>query len=395
MTDTLAAAVGPDPLSGPASATVTPADVAKVKAEVLKRINQSAHMSQGFRLVNQADYQSSLAELRGKLKSKSFQQTDEGKMCKLMHDILTDDAHLAEYLDEDIAQYLETNEAGKKVLNTKAMDFHGKNQVANAKLKRKQLFLMFKEIIQAQVELNTFAQRLKVAFGAEISFPPGAYGGIKSYSGALAKITTRMRNNDVGDLKDCARITVKVKKFKDLQGAKLFICGTEEFKAVASHQKSLKDRYQLAGTSSVLAKHNVEPDSSGYKDIKFFLKMSGGQIAELQLNIPGMLIAKKKAHIVYDIARTNQDAFDSRQQFQVTSPEVLEKVKKKMDGDWFGFIRSKLNGIGPDADCVEGMIDVLKSKGTLIVEPKQAEALNRISKQLYAAGLGEALLDPK
>ena len=36
MTDTLAAAVGSDPLSGPASARVTPADVAKVKAEVLK-----------------------------------------------------------------------------------------------------------------------------------------------------------------------------------------------------------------------------------------------------------------------------------------------------------------------------------------------------------------------
>lgn len=392
MTDTLAASVGSEALTEAVQKKVTPAEVAKAKSEVLKRINQSAYLSQGFRLVNQAEYQSSLAELRGKLKSKSFLATEEGKMCKLMHDILTDDAHLAEYLDEDIAQYLETNAAGKKILNTKAMDFHGKNQVANAKLKRKQLFLMFKEIIQAQVELNAFAQRLKVAFDAEISFPPGAYGGIKSYSGALAKITTRVRNNDVADLKDCARITVKVKKFRDLQAAKLFICGTEEFRAVATHQKALKDRYQLAGGGSALEKHNMEPDSSGYKDIKFFLKMSGGQIAELQLNIPGMLIAKKKAHIVYDIARTNQDAFDARQTFQVTSPEVLEKVKQKMDADWFGFIRSKLEGLGPETECVESMIDVLKAKGTLIVEPKQAEALNKISKKLYAAGLGEALL---
>lgn len=392
MTDTLSASVGSDALSGVANKKVSVGDVAKIKAEVLKRINQSAHLSQGFRLVNQNEYQSSLAELRSKLKSKSFQKTDEGKMCKLMHDILTDDAHLAEYLDADVAQHLETNAAGKKVLNTQAMDFHGKNQVANAKLKRKQLFLMFKEIIQAQVELNTFAERLKVAFGAEVSFPPGAYGGIKSYSGALAKITTRMRTNDVGDLKDCARITVKVKKFKDLQAAKLFICGTEEFRAVAKHQKSLKDRYQLASGGSALEQHNVAPDSSGYKDIKFFLKMSGGQIAELQLNIPGMLIAKKKAHIVYDIARTNQDAFDSRQQFQVASPEVIEKVKKKMDDDWFGFIRAKLDGIAAEADCVEAMMDVLKSKGTLVIEANQAEALNRISKKLYAAGLGEALL---
>lgn len=392
MTDTLVASIGSEALADATNRKVTPADVARVKAEVLKRINQSAHLSQGFRLVNQNEYQSSLAELRSKLKSKSFQKTDEGKMCKLMHDILTDDAHLAEYLDADVAQHLETNAAGKKVLNTKAMDFHGKNQVANAKLKRKQLFLMFKEIIQAQVELNTYAERLKVAFGAEVSFPPGAYGGIKSYSGALAKITTRMRTNDVGDLKDCARITVKVKKFKDLQAAKLFICGTEEFKAVAKHQKSLKDRYQLARGGSALEQHNVAPDSSGYKDIKFFLKMSGGQIAELQLNIPGMLIAKKKAHIVYDIARTNQDAFDNRQQFQVTSPEVIEKVKKKMDDDWFGFIRAKLDGIAAEADCVEAMMDVLKSKGTLVIEANQAEALNRISKKLYAAGLGEALL---
>lgn len=165
-------------------------------------------------------------------------------MCKLMLDILTDDAHLVEYLDEDLAQYLETRAGGKQVLNTKAMDARGKSQVANAKLKRKQLFLMFKEIIQAQVELNTFAERLKIAFGAEVSFPPGAYGGIKSYSGALAKITIRVRSNDVADLKDCARITVKVKKFRDLQAAKLFICGTEEFQAVATHQKALKDRYQ-------------------------------------------------------------------------------------------------------------------------------------------------------
>ena len=177
MTDTLSASVGAsEALTDAATKKVTPADVAKVKAEVLKRIEQSTHLSQGFRLVNQADYQSGLAELKAKLKSKSFQRTEEGKMCKLMLDILTDDAHLAEYLDEDLSQYLVTNDAGKKVLDTSAMDFKAKNQVANAKLKRKQLFLMFKEIIQAQVELNTFAQRLKVAFGAEISFPPGAYG---------------------------------------------------------------------------------------------------------------------------------------------------------------------------------------------------------------------------
>ncbi|NOI80457.1 hypothetical protein F0237_07265 [Vibrio tubiashii] len=393
MADTLVASVGSEALGGAVTKKMTVGDVAKVKAEVLKRINQSAHLSQGFRLVNQTEYQSSLAELRAQLKSKSFQETEEGKMCKLMHDILTDDAHLVEYLDEDLSQYLETNTAGKQVLNTKAMDFHGKNQVANAKLKRKQLFLMFKEIIQAQVELNTFAERLKVAFGAEVSFPPGAYGGIKSYSGALAKITTRVRANDVGDLKDCARITVKVKRFRDLQSAKLFICGTEEFKAVATHQKALKDRYQLARGGSNLEQHNVAPDSSGYKDIKFFLKMSNGQIAELQLNIPGMLIAKKKAHIVYDIARTNQDSFDNRQQFEVVSQEVIDKVKKKMDEDWFQFIRSKLDGVDNDANCVEAMMDVLKSKGTLVVEPKHAEALNRISKKLYAAGLGEALLD--
>jgi len=177
MADTLVASVGSEALGGAVTKKMTVGDVAKVKAEVLKRINQSAHLSQGFRLVNQTEYQSSLAELRAQLKSKSFQETEEGKMCKLMHDILTDDAHLVEYLDEDLSQYLETNAAGKQVLNTKAMDFHGKNQVANAKLKRKQLFLMFKEIIQAQVELNTFAERLKVAFGAEVSFPPGAYGG--------------------------------------------------------------------------------------------------------------------------------------------------------------------------------------------------------------------------
>ncbi|MGY3569262.1 hypothetical protein [Vibrio paucivorans] len=382
-------------LSSPASKMVSAGDVAKIKSEVLKRINQSTHLSQGFRLVNQKEYQSSLAELKGMLKSKSLLDSEEGKMCKLMHDILTDDAHLVEYLDEDLAKYLESNAAGKQVLNTKAMSFKEKSQVANAKLKRKQLFLMFKEIIQAQVELNQFAEQLRAAFGAEISFPPGAYGGIKSYSGALAKITTRVRNNDVGDLKDCARITVKVKSFKELQSAKLFICSTKEFRAVSTYQKALKDRYQLAAVGSGLEQFNVAADDSGYKDIKFFLKMNNGQIAELQLNIPGMLVAKKKAHIIYDIARTNQDAFDNRQQFQVMSQEVIEKVKRKMDDDWFGFIREKLPELGNDTNCIEAMMDVLKSKGTLVIGPNEAEALNRVSKKLYASGLGSALLDSK
>ena len=78
MTDTLSASVGAsEALTDAATKKVTPADVAKVKAEVLKRIEQSTHLSQGFRLVNQADYQSGLAELKAKLKSKSFQRTEE------------------------------------------------------------------------------------------------------------------------------------------------------------------------------------------------------------------------------------------------------------------------------------------------------------------------------
>ena len=40
------------------------------------------------------------------------------------------------------------------------------------------------------------------------------------------------------------------------------------------------------------------------------------------------------------------------------------------------------------------MIEVLRSKGSLVIGANEAEALNRVSKKLYAAGLGNALLDP-
>ncbi|MCW0470177.1 hypothetical protein OH492_18290 [Vibrio chagasii] len=63
-----------------------------------------------------------------------------------------------------------------------------KNQLANAQLKRKQLFMMYREIIQAQEELKEFSKHVVSLFNGKPRFP-GAYGGIKSFNGALIKTT--------------------------------------------------------------------------------------------------------------------------------------------------------------------------------------------------------------
>ncbi|MFM2590497.1 hypothetical protein [Vibrio sp. TBV020] len=364
--------------------------VRKKKAKVLQYIDQTKHLSQGFRLVNQKDYQSELARLKSELTSKQFLSTEEGQVSKLMYDILTDDAHLVEYLDDDLKSYLIKPSVGKAKLDTKSMTQAQRNQVANTKLKRKQLFLMYKEIIHAQVELRTFAKTVASAFNGELSEPPGAFGGIKSFSGALAKMTTRDRDSYIGELKDCARMTVMFDSLTALHAAKLFICRTEEFRKVAHNQNALKDRYSFAKGKSSLAKYSKGATGSGYRDIKFFLQLSSGQIAELQLNIPGMLVAKAKEHIIYDITRTTKDL---SKEFKVSSQEVLDTVKRKMDKNWFSFIHDNVPKARDELKIAQNMIHRLHQSGSLIVSPKEAEALNKIGRELYAQGMnGRALL---
>lgn len=68
----------------------------------LAQINKQQNLSQGFLLVNRAEFQRELSELKAKLQSTTFQQTPEGKMSQLMLAILEDDSELEKYLDEDV-----------------------------------------------------------------------------------------------------------------------------------------------------------------------------------------------------------------------------------------------------------------------------------------------------
>jgi len=371
------------------------AEIDKRKPAVLKHIDRSTHMSQGFRLVDQKAYSLALKELEIKMKSKSYLATDEGKVAKMMHDILTDDMAFKTYLSDEMKSRVTLGITGKgkfkSTISTKGASLTSKMQLANARLKRKQLFMMYKEIIKAQEELKEFSKHIVSLFSGKLSVPPGAYGGIKSFSGALDKITNRNPMDDIGDLKDCARMTVEFTHVKDMAAAKHFITRTDEFREVQHFQSALKDRYSFARKGSKLSRFNKGAQKSGYKDIKFFLKMRNGMIGELQLNTTGMLVAKEKEHVIYDILR---DAPEGADTFTINNPNVLKTVLHHMDEDWFEFISTRIPSVKVPLATVRAMIDRLNSNPSMLTVSKvEKEALISISLSLYVKGeKGVALL---
>ncbi len=366
------------------------AEIAKRKPTVLKLIDRSMQLSQGIRLVNDKSYRSALAELKTKLKSKSYLATEEGKVSKLMHAILTDDMAFKTYLSDEMKSRV-TIKGGKAVISTKGASLKSKMQLANAHLKRKQLFMMYQEIIKAQEELKEFTKHIVALFSGKISIPPGAYGGIKSFNGALDKITNRNPLDDIGDLKDCARMTVEFTHVKDMAAAKLFITRTDEFQEVQHHQAALKDRYAFASKLSKLSRFNKSAQQSGYKDIKFFLKMRNGMIGELQLNTSGMLVAKEKEHVIYDILR---DAKEGAETFTVNNADVLKKVLHHMNEEWFSFISLRVPAAKTALMSIRMMIARLTENPiSLTVSKKEKADLISVSLALYAQGeKGTALL---
>ncbi|MCG9672999.1 hypothetical protein L1D33_05405 [Vibrio chagasii] len=367
-------------------------EIKKRKPEVLKHIDKSTHMSQGFRLVNNKAYQQALAELKASLQGQSFRNTEQGKVAQLMYSILTDDNAFKTYLSEEMQVNVVTSPNGTSKIMSKGASFKAKNQLANAHLKRKQLFMMYREIIQAQEELKEFSKHVVSLFNGKLSVPPGAYGGIKSFNGALDKITNRNPLDDIGDLKDCARMTIEFDSIRAMSAAKVFISRTKEFKDLQHYQSALKDRYGLGSKLSGLSQFNKKAQGSGYKDIKFFLKMKNGIIGELQLNISGMLVAKEKEHVIYDILR---DAEEGAKTFTIVNKDVLDKVKHHMNPDWFQFIDTRIPSVRPQLMIVRQMLSRLNgsSVSSLTVSETETEALKTISLALYAQGEnGKALL---
>lgn len=367
-------------------------EIKKRKPAVLSHIDKSIHMSQGFRLVNNKAYHQALSELKASLQSQSYRKTEEGKVAELMYAILTDDNAFKTYVSDELKEGMVTQTDGTSKISAKGASFKAKSQLANAQLKRKQLFMMYREIIQAQEELKEFSKHVVSMFNGKLSVPPGAYGGIKSFNGALDKITNRNPLDDVGDLKDCARMTIEFDNVRAMSAAKVFISRTQEFRDLEHYQSALKDRYGFGSKLSGLDKFNTKAQKSGYKDIKFFLKMKNGIIGELQLNTSGMLVAKEKEHVIYDILRDAKSGADS---FTIKNKDVIDKVKHHMDESWFKFIETRVPSVKSALAVVRTMVGRLSGTGvsSLSVSKNESESLKTISLALYAQGEnGKALL---
>jgi hypothetical protein len=358
------------------SVELTQAQIKKNRAAVMSKINLQNHMSQGFRLVNVKDYQQKIQQLKQKLASFEYSSDANKAQDQSIIDIMTGQGSIDNYLDQKTKTTMQTGQHNNA----------SRSQLANTQLKRKQLFMMFFETIEAQEALQSYAVKIASVCNGIVKQPPGAYFGVKDFHGALDKITNRKRNYDIGDLKDAARMTIIFDNMEDMVNAKAMISLTEEFTQLQHFQTAMKDRYGTSkGTNS---KFNCGATDAGYKDIKFFLKMANGNIGELQLNTKNMMAAKKNGHIIYDILR---DGGTLDKPFTITNTEVIKKVAKNMGDKWFAFIKNRVPkanaALTEVAKLVERLNDnISRGNQSLTVELKEIKALSSVSLCIYEQG---------
>ncbi|WP_082827970.1 MULTISPECIES: hypothetical protein [unclassified Marinomonas] len=354
--------------------------VKKRKAAVMAKINQQGKLTQGFRLVKNDSLKPKLAALRQKVETFDYKNDANKQQDQVILDIMTKKGSLSNYLDASTRAKMESGN----------IDNAARHQIANTQLKRKQLFLMFEEIATAQMELIEYSKEIQSVVGVEnatLKQPPGAYGGLKDFHGALDKVTNRKRKYDMGDLKDAARMTIIFKDLDDMVEAKNLIFNTNEFQVIKSKQSVMKDRY---GTSKN-EEYNCGATAAGYKDIKFFLQMSNGHIAELQLNTENMMKAKKKGHIIYDILR---DGGNLDKPFTIVNQEVIKKVLKNMNEAWFTFITTRVPKAKNDIAYIRGIVGrISNSEMSLNITMEDIKVLSRVSLMIYEQGdNGRALM---
>ena len=354
--------------------------VKKRKAAVMAKINQQGKLTQGFRLVKNDSLKPKLAALRQKVETFDYKNDANKQQDQVILDIMTKKGSLSNYLDASNRAKMESGN----------IDNAARHQIANTQLKRKQLFLMFEEIATAQMELIEYSKEIQSVVGVEnatLKQPPGAYGGLKDFHGALDKVTNRKRKYDMGDLKDAARMTIIFKDLDDMVEAKNLIFNTNEFQVIKSKQSVMKDRY---GTSKN-EEYNCGATAAGYKDIKFFLQMSNGHIAELQLNTENMMKAKKKGHIIYDILR---DGGNLDKPFTIVNQEVIKKVLKNMNEAWFTFITTRVPKAKNDIAYIRGIVGrISNSEMSLNITMEDIKVLSRVSLMIYEQGdNGRALM---
>ncbi|MCW0470176.1 hypothetical protein OH492_18285 [Vibrio chagasii] len=94
-----------------------------------------------------------------------------------------------------------------------------------------------------------------------------------------------------------------------------------------------------------------------------------GIIGELQLNISGMLVAKEKEHVIYDICATPKRG-------QKPSPsltKMLDKVKHHMNPDWFQFIDICIPSVRPQLMIVRQMLSRLNDSSVSSLTVSETE----------------------
>lgn len=124
-------------------------------------------------------------------------------------------------------------------------------------------------------------------------------GPTKKIERAAIKLVEESFN--VEEMKDIVRATIVVNSYDDAQSALDAI--TKKFKVIQINNKT--DLKISAPEGAKLKNKGVSPE--GYSDVTAFVRLPGGGIAEVQINVPEMLSAKLAAHVLYEGSRVVED----------------------------------------------------------------------------------------
>lgn len=354
-------------------------EVAKKKKAAISRLKKTKHLSQGYPLINERAYTEAVRLLQDKISS------HDQSICKRFLtlfgpyiDIEADRKILALLVNPDSIKSYVPIDTRKRMESGTTLTSRDQFLIKNSRYKLKVLFMQFEKMKVAQAQLMGLSVDIANNFEGKISKPPGAFNGLKSFAGALDKITLRERSSDFGDLKDVARMSVEFDTIDAMTAASNFLEGSKEFYQLKSFQKSLKDRYKPKGADP----HHCGATSEGYRDIKFFLKMDNGIIGELQLNTKSMLVAKSKAHHIYDLTRAAK--VDASGCGKISSKELITHAIKAFDDKWFAFVTPRISGASEELKDIK---DMIKRMGTadssFIIKAKELKSLKLVSCKIY------------
>ncbi len=362
---------------------------------VMDRLNQGKYLTQGYPLFDKDAYSKARKVLAEKVISFQMQRgrMSEEEWIKAFGAQEVKDMKA----DMEILRLLNSENDLIALLPDASQDRYraGKETFADKRLKgqaaykRKVLFLKFEQMKVAQAQLKMLCEQIAGVFNGDLSCPPGAFDGLKSFSGALEKMTKRERSSDFGDLKDVARMTIKFDDEAAMDLARNYIEGSKEFYMLKGYAKSLKNRFGTSSGGSKEDVHNSGALKSGYQDIKFFLKMDNNIIGELQLNTKTMLIAKHTEHYIYDITREAKKNDDGSK--TMTNVRVMKTKVRELTEEWFRKeILTKTTGLESDVKIMKAMMArMAKTVGpggtnSLRISKEELKSMNIISTQLFA-----------